>query len=407
MIKDIIDKKRLGYELSEEELSQIFMGYLNGDVKDYQMSSLLMAICINGMSDKEVFLLTDIFINSGERLSFSNIPGVKVDKHSTGGIGDKTTLVIVPIVASQGIPVVKMSGRGLGYTGGTIDKLKSIKGFRTSLSNQEIMDALRDVGGVITGQTANLVPLDKMVYALRDVTATVSSIPLIAVSIMSKKIAGGADKVLLDVKYGKGALVATYDEAVTLAHLMQRIGQHYDREVRYVISNMDTPLGNAIGNSLEVVEAIDTLNGKNKGDFYDLCIELASIMVSMAKEISEEEAILLVEDAINSGRAYKKFLEIVKNQGGDIEQINVSSKTQKIYSEKSGIIKKIDALEVGKLSLMLGAGRRVENDLIDYSVGVLLNKKEGEQVEKGDLLMTLYVSSEVDIEAYKNIFEIE
>ena len=405
MIKDIIDKKRLGNSLSYEELDTIFNGYLNGSVKDYQMSSLLMAICINGMEEEEIFNLCDIFIKSGEQLDFSNIPGIKVDKHSTGGIGDKTTLVIVPIVASLGIPVIKMSGRGLGYTGGTIDKLESIDGYRIDLSNEEIEEGIKKVGAVITGQTANLVPLDKMIYALRDVTATTSSIPLIAVSIMSKKIAAGADKILLDVKYGSGALVSTEEEAIELATLMQKIGAKYNREVRYVISNMDNPLGLCIGNSLEVMEAVQTLYGKLKGEFYDLCIELASIMVSMAKGISEEEARTLVIDTINNGNAYRKFLEIVKNQGGNISSLKVSDKKISIYSTKSGVINKIDALKIGKLSLSLGAGRKSKEDNIDYTVGIILNKKVGSIVKEGDLLMTLYVNSDVVVD--DDIFDIK
>ena len=405
MIKDIIDKKRLDNSLSYEELDTIFNGYLNGSVKDYQMSSLLMAICINGMEEEEIFNLYDIFIKSGEQLDFSNIPGIKVDKHSTGGIGDKTTLVIVPIVASLGIPVIKMSGRGLGYTGGTIDKLESIDGYRIDLSNEEIEEGVKKVGAVITGQTANLVPLDKMIYALRDVTATTSSIPLIAVSIMSKKIAAGADKILLDVKYGSGALVSTEEEAIELATLMQKIGAKYNREVRYVISNMDNPLGLCIGNSLEVMEAVQTLYGKLKGEFYDLCIELASIMVSMAKGISEEEARTLVIDTINNGNAYRKFLEIVKNQGGNISSLKVSDKKISIYSTKSGVINKIDALKIGKLSLSLGAGRKSKEDNIDYTVGIILNKKVGSIVKEGDLLMTLYVNSDVVVD--DDIFDIK
>ena len=405
MIKEIIDKKRLGFCLSNEELSSIFMGYMNGEVADYQMSSLLMAICINGMSEEEVFHLTDIFIQSGDTLDFSHVPGVKVDKHSTGGIGDKTTLVIVPVVASLGVPVIKMSGRGLGYTGGTIDKLESISGFRTNLTNEEVGEAVSKVGAVITGQTANLVPLDQMIYALRDVTATVSSIPLIAVSIMSKKIAAGADKILLDVKYGKGALVATYEEAEQLAILMQKIGKQYHREVRYVISNMDHPLGNNIGNGLEVEEAVQTLKGEVNGHFYDLCVELASHMISMAKDISYDEAVLLVEEVIKSGKAYEKFQKIVINQGGDLTSIQISSNIYPVYSEQNGTIKDIDALEIGKLSLSLGAGRCEKSDPIDYGVGVVLCKNIGDDVQKGDLLMRLYIHND-DFEVNQSTFEI-
>ena len=406
MIKDIIDKKRLGKVLSYDELYKIFMGYLNHEVKDYQMSSLLMAICINGMEMDEVYNLTDIFIKSGDVLDLSGIDGVKVDKHSTGGIGDKTTLVIVPIVASLGIPVVKFSGRGLGYTGGTIDKLESIPGYRIDLSNEEIFDSVKKVGAVITGQTGNLVPLDKVIYALRDVTATVSSIPLIAVSIMSKKIASGADKILLDVKYGSGALVSTEEEALQLAEIMQKIGNKYNREVRYVLTPMDSPLGYNIGNSLEVLEAINTLKGEEVSDFSSLSIKLASIMVSMAKDIPVQDAKLLVLDSIESGEAYNKFLEIVKNQNGDINLLKVSSKIINVYSEKSGVIKNVDALKIGKLSLSLGAGRREKEDVIDYSVGIELVKKPGDSVNIGDLLMKIYAQDD-NVVLDDDIFEIE
>ena len=406
MIKDILNLKRLGHSLSRQELEFVFMGYLRGEVESYQMSSLLMAICINGMSKREIFDLVDIFIESGDVLDFSDIPGVKVDKHSTGGIGDKTTLVIVPVVASLGIPVIKMSGRGLGYTGGTIDKLESISGFRTNLSNQEIRDSVSRIGAVITGQTAELVPLDKVIYALRDVTATTSSIPLIAVSIMSKKIAGGADKILLDVKYGRGALVSSYDEAVQLGDVMKEIGQKYNREVRYIISEMNVPLGKCVGNGLEVVEAIDVLKGKGEGSFYDLCVELASNMVSMAKGISVLEAENLVVDVLSNNKAYDKFCEIVSNQKGDIEKIEVSKNTYEVHSKKKGTIKNIDALGVGELSLKLGAGRILEDSKIDSGVGVVLNKEVGEEVEIGDLLMTLYVGNSNQINVDDAIFEI-
>ncbi len=407
MIKEILDKKRLGYSLTRGELEFIFNGYLNKEVKDYQMSSLLMAICINGMDQEEVFNLVDIFIKSGEVLDFSDIDGVKIDKHSTGGIGDKTTLVIVPIVASLGIPVIKMSGRGLGYTGGTIDKLESIGGFRVNLSNDEIRDSVKKIGAVITGQTANLVPLDKIIYALRDVTGTTNSIPLIAVSIMSKKLAFGADKILLDVKYGNGALVSSYREAEELGELMVAIGKKYNREVEYFISDMNVPLGECIGNSLEVIEALSVLKGNNEGTFYELCVKLSSKMVSMALNTSMDEANILVDEVLKSGKAYNKFCEIVTNQGGNIDSIVVSSNTYPVYSKKRGIIKKIDALGIGKLSLSLGAGRESNTDEIDYSVGIVLNKNIGDKIEKGDLLMTLYINDTNKFFVDDDIFEIE
>ncbi len=406
MILDIINKKRLGKELSYKELNFIFNGYLNGDVADYQMSALLMAICINGMSDEETFALTKIFIDSGDVLDFSDLDGIKVDKHSTGGIGDKTTLVIVPIVSACGCPVVKMSGRGLGYTGGTIDKLESIPGFRIDLSDEEIIKQVHDIGLVVTGQTGDLVPMDKVIYALRDVTSTVSSIPLIASSIMSKKIAGGADKIVIDIKVGSGALISTKEDAKKLSDLMIRIGKFYNREVRTFISDMNAPLGKCIGNSLEVLEAIDVLSGKiSDGKFYDLCILLASNMVSMSLNISVEDAEKMVLDVLKSKKAYEKFNEMVKYQKGDISKIKVSDKTYAIKSPIKGEIKKIDALALGKLSLALGAGKETIKDKIDYSVGIKLNKVIGDKVKKGDVLATIYYNKKLPEIDLDNIYK--
>ncbi len=408
MILDIINKKRLGKELSYEELDFFFNGYLDGKVADYQMSSLLMAICINGMTDEEIYALTKIFIDSGDVLDFSDIPGIKVDKHSTGGIGDKTTLVIAPIAAACGVPIIKMSGRGLGYTGGTIDKLESIPGYRIDLTDEEIIKQVHEIGIVVTGQTGDLVPMDKVIYALRDVTSTVSSIPLIASSIMSKKIASGADKIIIDIKVGNGALLQTKEDAKKLSSLMKKIGSFYNREVHTIISDMNAPLGYAVGNSLEVLEAIDVLKGKEKDNhFVDLCIELASDMVSMGKNISIEEARDLVLDAIDSKKAYKKFLELVEYQHGDIKGIKVSENTYKIKAEKSGIIKKIDALEVGKLSLNLGAGKVSIKDKIDYTVGVKLNFEVGDVVDKGDVLATIYYNKKNPEVLFDKIFKID
>lgn len=407
MIVDIINKKRLGQNLTYSELEYFFNGYLNGEVKDYQMSSLLMAICINGMSNQEIFDLTKIFINSGDILSYDNIPGIKVDKHSTGGVGDKTTLIIAPIVASCDIVVVKMSGRGLGHTGGTIDKLESIPGFRTDLSMEQVIKQASDIGVVITGQTNNLTPLDKMVYALRDVTGTVSSIPLIATSIMSKKIAGGADKILIDVKYGSGALLENKDDAVTLSNLMIEIGKYYNKEVRTIISDMSVPLGNNIGNSLEVIEAIDVLTGKEKdSNLVELCIDLASEMISMGKNISKEAAIELVNNSIDSGSAYNKFLELVKYQDGDISGLEVSDKYVDIKSNVSGTLVGMDALSFGKLSVSIGAGRKNKSDEIDYSVGIHINKKIGEYINIGDILCRVYTNNVIDEAKVLDFFEI-
>lgn len=408
MIIDIINKKRIGKELSYKEIDYFFNGYLDGEITDYQMSSLLMAICINGMTDEETFALTKVFIDSGDILDLSSIDGIKVDKHSTGGIGDKTTLIIAPIVASLGVPVIKMSGRGLGHTGGTIDKLLSIPGYRVNLKDREIERQVKDIGVVITGQTKDLAPMDKVIYTLRDVTGTVSSIPLIASSVMSKKIACGTDKILIDIKVGNGALLKTKEEAKKLSELMIKIGNIYDREVRTVISDMNTPLGTSIGNGLEVLEAIEILKGKEKNNnLVDLCIDLSAKMVSMGKEITEEDAKLKVIDSIDSGKAYKKFQELVKYQEGDLRALKISNDRLEIKSPKKGTITKINALALGKLSLELGAGRVRKTDKIDYTVGIKLNKLLNEKVKKGDTLMTLYIGKKKVNVNIDDIFTIE
>ena len=407
MIVDIINKKRLGKELSYSEIDKFFNAYLDGDIKDYQMSALLMAICINGMTDEEVFALTKVFIDSGDVLDFSGIIDNMVDKHSTGGIGDKTTLVIAPIVAACGVPVVKMSGRGLGYTGGTIDKLESIVGFKTNLTDEQIIKQVKDIGVVITGQTANLTPMDKAIYALRDVTGTVSSIPLIASSIMSKKIAGGADKILIDIKVGNGALLNTKKDAKELSRLMREIGKIYQKEVVTIISDMNTPLGYSIGNSLEVLEAIDILKGKEiDSNLYDLCISLASSMVSLSKSIDKASAVKEVFEALNKGRAYQKFLELVKYQKGDLKKCTVSEKVKYIKSPKDGFIDSINALELGKLSVALGAGRVSKEDKIDFEVGIKLKKLVGDEVKKGEVLATIYYHKDFEMPKVESIFEI-
>ena len=405
-IIDIITKKRLKEELSYEELSYAFNSYLKGFVKDYQMSSLLMAIVINGMSDSETFNLTDIFLKSGDRLDLSSLKGIKIDKHSTGGIGDKITLIIGPIVASLGVIVPKMSWRGLGYTGGTIDKLESIKGFKTSLTEAEFIRELHDIGFAITSQTSNLCPMDKYIYALRDVTGTTESIPLIATSIMSKKIAGGADKILIDIKCGEGALIKTKEDANKLKTLMERIGAHYQKETICEITDMNTPLGTNIGNALEVMEAIDVLNGK-QGKLTDLSIELASQMISIGLNINLEEAKNRVIENINNKKALTKFLEFVKYQHGDISSLKVSDYKEEVKSKKSGTIKSIKALNIGKLSCSLGAGRLNKEDKIDYSVGIILNKVIGDKVNINDTLFTMYKKDDakvlIDVDDYYEI----
>lgn len=405
-IVEIINKKRNKEKLTNEELRYAFNGYVEGIVRDYQMSSLLMAICINGMSDEETFSLVDIFIKSGTILDLSSIPGIKVDKHSTGGIGDKITLIIGPIVASCSVVVPKMSGRGLGYTGGTIDKLESIKGFKTNLGEDEFIDGLKKIGFVVSSQTSRLCPLDKLIYALRDVTGTTESIPLIATSVMSKKIAGGADKIFIDIKCGNGAMMKTLEDANKLKTLMEAIGAFYKKETICEISDMNTPLGSNIGNSLEVLEAIDVLKGK-KGKLRDLAIKISSEMISISKNISIEEAKDEALEVLENGMAYSKFLEFVKFQGGDLDSLEVSKIKQEIKANKKGIINTINALNIGKLSCSLGAGRINKEDEIDHTVGIVLNKLVGDEVELGDTLFTLYKKDiekiELDINNYYEI----
>lgn len=406
MILDIINKKANNFELTKEELETIFMGYLKDEVKDYQMSAFLMAICINDMSDSEIFALTDIFIRSGEVLDLSFIDAIKVDKHSTGGVGDKTTLIVAPLVASCNVPIIKMSGRGLGYTGGTIDKLESIPGFKVDLTEEEIKRQAKEIGIVITSQTKDLAPLDKKVYALRDVTATTNSIPLIASSIMSKKIAGGADKIVIDIKVGNGALIKTEQEAERLSSLLIKIGSYYQKEVRTVISNMDRPLGHNIGNKLEVLEAIEVLKNKEKGQLLELSIDLATKMVSMGKEISESDAKKEVIENLETGKALNKFIEFVKYQGGDLESLTIESKVYNIKANKSGVLKDINALSIAKLSESLGAGRKNKEDNIDYNAGVVIKKEIGDEVKEGDILANLYTNIDNPKFNLEKIFEI-
>ena len=406
MILDIISKKANKYELTKEELETIFMGYLKGEVKDYQMSAFLMAICINDMSDSEIFALTDIFIRSGDVLDLSFIDAIKVDKHSTGGVGDKTTLIIAPLVASCNVPVIKMSGRGLGYTGGTIDKLESIPGFTVDLTEEEIKKQAKEIGLVITSQTKDLAPLDKKVYALRDVTATTNSIPLIASSIMSKKIAGGADKIVIDIKVGNGALIKTKEEAERLSSLLIKIGTYYQKEVRTVISDMNRPLGHNIGNKLEVMEALDVLKGNTKGNLLDLSLTLASKMVSLGKGISEDKAMVEVKENLQNGKALDKFLEFVKYQHGNIDELEINAKVYNIKANKNGTLKDINALNIAKLSEYLGAGRKSKDDEIDYDAGIIIKKDIGDEIKEGDILASLYTNIDNPTFNLERIFEI-
>ncbi len=408
-IIEIIEKKKNSEVLTKDELKFAFYGYLEDKIPDYQMSSLLMAICLKGMNTEETFALTDLFLHSGDVLDLSSLKGPKADKHSTGGVGDKTTMIIGPMVASCGVMVPKMSGRGLGHTGGTIDKLESIPSFRTNLTDEEFIAQVEDIGFAVTAQTKNLTPLDKKIYALRDVTGTTESIPLIASSIMSKKIAGGADCIVIDVKVGKGALIKTMPDAVKLSQLMEAIGAFYQRKVRTVITPMDTPLGRCVGNRLEVLEAIDLLNGKGDENLRNLCIQLASHMVSMAKEIDYDEAKKEVLESLEDGIAYQKFLEFVKKQGGKLESLSIDARKWEIHSSQDGVIEAIDALQIGELAVSLGAGRLNKEDVIDPCAGIVLNCKVGDSVSKGDILATLYSNKDVAIEmvVIEDLFQIK
>lgn len=387
-ILDIITKKKNKEELNYEELKYAFNGYLNKEIPDYQMSALLMAIVINGMNIEETYNLTKIFIDSGDTFTFAE----KVcDKHSTGGIGDTVTLVIVPILGALNIPIVKMSGKGLGITGGTIDKLESIPGYNVNLTKEEYIRYAKETKMVVGCQTSDLVPLDKIIYQLRDVTGTTESISLIASSIMSKKIACGAVNILIDIKCGEGALIKTKEDALELSNYLIEIGKRFNRNVKTIITDMDTPLSNCVGNSLEVLEAIEVLKGK-KTNLTKISLEVASNLVMMHEDISFEEAYQKCEEVLNNNKAYNAFEKWIKNQNGDISKIKVSDKKIYIKSKSDGVITKISALKIGKLSLKLGAGRLNKESIIDYNVGIKLHKNILDQVKKGDILATLYVN---------------
>ncbi|NLA33658.1 MAG: thymidine phosphorylase [Tenericutes bacterium] len=390
-LEKIILKKSIGLSLSKEELTYAFNGYLLKKITDKEMTLLLKAICKNDMSDRETIDLVDIYINSGEKLNLNEIKGIKVDKHSTGGIGDKTSLIIGPIIAALGLKFVKMSGRGLGYTGGTIDKLESIPGFNVSLTKEEIIKQVNDIGMVITSQTENLVPLDKKIYALRDVTNTTKSIPLIAASIMSKKIVTGTSNVVIDIKVGSGALIEDMANAKRLSSLMIEIAKKYNIKVITIISDMDTPLGDNVGNALEVIEAIEVLKGK-KGKLRDLCVNLAASLISLGKNIDINQANKLVLEVLNNGSAYNKYLEFIEYQGGNVKNIKISDRVNLIKASKEGTITEINALEVGKLVLEMGAGRKTKESNIDYGVGIKFKKHIGDKVNIGDIIMELYLA---------------
>lgn len=404
-IIDIILKKKNKEELTEEEIKYVVEGFTNGSICDYQMSSLLMAITINDMTDNEVIYLTKYMMLSGNTIDLSFLDNV-VDKHSTGGVGDKTTLIIAPIVAACSCKVAKMSGKGLGYTGGTIDKLESIPGFRTNLSKDEFIHEIEDVGMAITSQTDDVALADKKIYALRDVTGTTESIPLIASSIMSKKIASGSKKLVIDLKVGEGALVKDIESARRLGNLMIKIGKENGMEVICLLTNMNIPLGNNVGNSLEVLEAINTLYYNKESNLQKLCVCLASYMVSLGKGISYEEANNMVLDAIRSKKAYNKFLEFVLYQHGDITKLPKSNMIYEVKSDTSGYLTDISSLEIAKLSMHLGAGRQNKDDKIDYSAGIIINKNINDYVNINDTILTLYTNKDVPLFDKNKLFKI-
>jgi len=398
---DIIERKRDGHELSKVEIDFVITGYTNGEIPDYQMSAFAMAVYFNDMSPKERVDLTMAMVESGDQIDLSDIDGIKVDKHSTGGVGDTTTLILAPLVASVGVPVAKMSGRGLGHTGGTIDKLESIDGFQVELDNKTFNGLVNKNKVAVVGQSGNLTPADKKLYGLRDVTATVDSIPLIASSIMSKKIASGADAIVLDVKTGAGAFMKDIDGAKDLAHAMVQIGKGAGRKTMAVISDMNQPLGFAIGNALEVKEAIDTLKGNGPKDLQELCLTLGSQMVYLggkAETIEDARAKLL--ESMNSGKAIETFKTFVAAQGGDAsiidqpENLPTASYTFEVEAKQDGSVSEIIANEMGVAASLLGAGRVTKESQIDLAVGLVLNKKIGDQVKKGESLVTIHSNTE-------------
>lgn len=407
---DIIHKKRNGGELSGDEIRFFVEGYTNGSIPDYQAAAFCMAVYFQGMTEKETSELTLAMAESGDQIDLSGIDGFTVDKHSTGGVGDKTSLIVAPIVATCGGKVAKMSGRGLGHTGGTVDKLEAIPNFRTELTPDEFIKQVNNIGLCIVGQTGELAPADKKLYALRDVTATVESIPLIASSIMSKKLAAGSKGIVLDVKTGSGAFMKTFEESENLAKEMVSIGKSAGRSVTAVITNMDIPLGNSVGNSLEVIEAIKTLKGEGERDLTDVCLTLAAQMLCMVTGEDEKACYAMAKDAIDDGSALNKLCEMISAQGGnagvvdDFSLFKQPKHTVEISSEREGYIEHTDAEKIGLASVILGAGREKKGDPIDSSAGIVLKKKTGDRVEKGDTLAILYTDDESKIEEAKREF---
>ncbi len=408
-IYDIIAKKRDGYELTDEEIGFFVRELTDKNIKDYQATALLMAIYIRGMSDREMITLTKEMAVSGDTLDLSEL-GITADKHSTGGVGDKTTLIVAPIVASLGINVAKMSGRGLGHTGGTVDKLEAIEGFRVSLTPDEFIAQVKKIGISVVGQTGRLAPADKIIYSLRDATATVGSVPLIASSIMSKKLAAGSGTIVLDVKYGSGAFMKTAEDAIDLSQKMVDIGKAAGRKIAAVISDMDTPLGKNIGNSLEVKEAVEILRGKGAYDLREVCLTLAENIISLSLGTDTATARLKAETALDSGAAFEKFKEFISAQGGNRTQIHDTDllpKAHYIYdirSPESGYISKMQAETIGSVSVILGAGRLAKEDTIDYSAGIILHKKTGDKVEKGQVIAELHTNDERKLKDAEKLF---
>lgn len=403
--KDIIAKKRDGLELSREEIEFFARSAGEGSVPDYQISALLMAIYINGLNDRETLDLTNAMAHSGDVADLSGIDGIKGDKHSTGGVGDKTTLIVAPIVSCCGVKIAKMSGRGLGHTGGTVDKLESIPGFNSSLSSSDFIGTVNKCGLCVTGQSGNLCPADKKLYALRDVTATVGNISLIASSIMSKKLAGGADCIVLDVKCGSGAFMRDVKAAETLARKMVNIGNSAGRKTAALITDMDVPLGKNIGNSLEIKEAVDVLKGNGPKDLKEVALQLAAKLLQLAGKGSHDECLAMAQSKIDDGSALEKLAEMVKLQGGDERYIRDTSLFEEskysleVKALKSGYITSMQTQEIGSACVILGAGRQTKEDEIDHSSGIILEKKTGMRVEVGDVIATIYGSDETDLQA--------
>mgnify|MGYP002521366811 FL=1 len=409
-ILDIIAKKRDQKELSKEEIEYFIKNYTNGNIADYQAAALVMAIYLNGMAKEETTYLTIAMANSGDVLDLSEL-GIVVDKHSTGGVGDKITLILMPIMAALGVVVAKMSGRGLGFTGGTADKLESIPGYRTNISEEEFRNNVKEIGISLITQTANLAPADKKLYALRDTISCTDSIPLIASSIMSKKIAAGANKVVLDVTCGSGAFMKNKEEAVKLSNVMKQIGELAGKETICVITNMNEPLGNAVGNSLEMIETINSLKGNMPEDVKEVVLELGSYILKLAGKGEDiEKNKIEIENCIDSGKAYKKFIELIQRQGGDISYCENTEKFEKARYQESitfeeGYISKIDAEKIGKIACCLGAGRIKKEDKIDMSAGIIVNKKVGDYTKKEDIVATLYSNSKEKIEEAREMIK--